>query len=244
MQKWTLTIGFTALPLLPTIACREGWIAVGNRCFKYDTTKRDYKNSVLYCKSLGAQIASIHSDVENTIVTILIPDGETGYIGAESDGMGTWNWNDDSTWWQPADSKNDTIAEAPKNRIVINCPRCNNDKKWHDRGAGSLHGVVCAQAVTSGTGFMLAFSRELKCMADPVRDYESSLPPTLCCLPVMCSVCMHYLGKKFQFKQIICSLLFHLFIIISCSPARGCSLAQGILCLGAWQRHYSGPSVS
>ena len=109
------------------------------RCFKIDNTKRIYANSVEYCKSQGANIASIHSDKENNAAIRLLQ--VTAYIGAESDGKGNWTWNDGSKWWQPDDSKHDGIVGKTETKIALNTA----DKKWHDWTTGSSKiGVLCA----------------------------------------------------------------------------------------------------
>ena len=133
--------------------CPKGWVTVGNRCFKYDSTARNYADSVSYCISQGAQIASIHSDAENTAVTKLIPNWRAAYIGAESDGRGNWKWNDGSSWWQPGSDKTDGIAGRGETRIGINCPHCNNDRKWHDWSTGDDKlGVICASGYNGNNG--------------------------------------------------------------------------------------------
>ena len=129
--------------------CSPGWTAVGNRCFKFDATARDYAKSVSYCISQSARIASIRSESENTVITNLIQAGVGVYIGAESDGKGNWKWNDGTAWWQPSkDSIHKYgIPGTQETRIVVNCPPpyCNNDRQWHDWGNGEAQfGVICA----------------------------------------------------------------------------------------------------
>ena len=117
---------------------------MGSKCFKFDDKKRNYADSVKYCKSIDSNIASIHSDAENDA---LIKLGKpTAFIGAESDGKGNWKWNDGSKWWQPAGTKHDGIAGKGETKIALN-----TDKKWHDWGTGGdLLGVWCAINLTSG----------------------------------------------------------------------------------------------
>ena len=128
----------------PPVKCADGWTTVGSKCFKFDDKKRNYDDSVKFCKSQGSNIASIHSNAENDA---LIKLGKpTGFIGAESDGKGNWKWNDGSKWWQPAGTKHDGIAGKGETKIALN-----TDKKWHDWGTGKdLLGVWCAKDLTSG----------------------------------------------------------------------------------------------
>ena len=135
-------------PCSPTAAtiCPAGWTGVANICFKYDAGKRNYKDSVNYCKTQGGTIASIHSDQENAVVMTLAKT--VAFIGAESDGQGTWKWNDGTSWWQPASEKHDGLAGDTETRIAMN-----TDNRWHDWGTGNdALGVICAVIPGTATG--------------------------------------------------------------------------------------------
>ena len=118
-----------------------------------DAKKRNYADSVKYCKSLDANIASIHSDKENDALIKLLKG--TTYIGAESDGKGNWKWTDGSKWWQPAGTKHDGLGGKGETKIALN-----TDKKWHDWGTGKdLLGVFCAKDLKSGMLLCLSLCR-------------------------------------------------------------------------------------
>ena len=139
-------------PLTAVTLCPAGWTGVNNRCFRYDAGKRNYKNSVRYCKSQGGNIASIHSNKENKVVMKLAKS--VAFIGAESDGRGNWEWKDGTTWWEPADDKHDGIVGASETRIAMN-----TDNKWHDWGTGSdALGVICAKDLSTVTGLYAVYA--------------------------------------------------------------------------------------
>ena len=126
-------------------SCPSGWLGVGKRCFKIDATKRNYAASVSYCKSLGAQIASIHSNEENDAISKVITTPT--WLGAESDAKGNWKWNDGSKWWQPAAGKHDGLGGIHETKIAYN----SGDKKWHDWGKGDSNiAVLCAKTLGGG----------------------------------------------------------------------------------------------
>ena len=120
-----------------------------SRCFKYDGNKRNYADTVKFCKSQGGNIASIHSDKENNVAINLVK--EVAFLGAESDGNGNWKWNDGSKWWQPANGKHDGLGGKAETKIAL----YHGDKKWHDwgKGADKLSGL-CAMSIAS-TGQVL-----------------------------------------------------------------------------------------
>ena len=100
--------------------------------------RRTYNNSVKFCNSLGANIASIHNKQENDVVLRL---AYQSYIGAEADGNGKWKWNDGTPWWQPNYEGTDGIHGFEETRMVVS-----TDRKWHDWGKGeALFSVICSQ---------------------------------------------------------------------------------------------------
>ena len=140
-----------------TTECGAGWRGplLGDRCFKYNAIKRNYADSVKYCKSQSGNIASIRNAAENNFALKLIKARVT-YIGAESDGKGNWRWNDGSKWWQPSKTgpKNpndddgivsrghDGLVGRGETKITLNPV----DKMWHDWGTGSEKlSVLCAK---------------------------------------------------------------------------------------------------
>ena len=121
-------------------ACPKGWTTVGERCFKYDATKRNYDDSVKHCTSQGAQIASIHNDEENNAV-IKMQVVEAAYLGAESDGMGNWKWHDGTPWWNPGGGRSELKGVA-ETRIALEI----KTHKWYDWKKGEARlGVFCAK---------------------------------------------------------------------------------------------------
>ena len=131
--------------------CMTGWTMVGKRCFKYDETRRNYEDSVKYCISQGAQIASIHNDKENDAVTSMIPADIVAYLGAESDGKGNWKWRDGSAWWQPgpAGLSDQGLRGVEETHIAIHNDGRGNTP-WHDWSGGeSQIRVVCATTAGS-----------------------------------------------------------------------------------------------
>ena len=131
--------------------CLTGWTMVGKRCFKYDETRRNYEDSVKYCISQGAQIASIHNDKENDAVTSMIPADIVAYLGAESDGKGNWKWRDGSAWWQPgpAGLSDQGLRGVEETHIAIHNDGRGNTP-WHDWSGGeSQIRVVCATTAGS-----------------------------------------------------------------------------------------------
>merc|ERR1739848_908302 len=125
----------------PTGKCVDGWTAVGSRCFKYDGNKRNYANSVNYCKSQGGNIATVYNNQENDALIQITK--ATAYIGAESDGKGNWKWIDGSKWWQPAGTQHDGIQGTGETKIAIH-----TDKKWHDWATGDAAlSVLCAKSL-------------------------------------------------------------------------------------------------
>ena len=112
---------------------------------------RNYQESIAYCKSIGHQIASFHSnedidavkDYFNKDTCHSIPwKDEAGkkvaglYIGANKLN-GKWTWEDGSKWWLY--NKNDGVKSGETKVIWYS-----KDGEWHDWQTGNiLAGVIC-----------------------------------------------------------------------------------------------------
>ena len=104
-----------------------------------DCTKRNFQESVNYCKDKGSTIASFHSneDIKKGKDVLQSSSCRQAYIGAISDGSGNWRWLDDSDWWEYR--QNDGLAGTSETKIVWD-----SDGKWNDWGTGAAKmGVIC-----------------------------------------------------------------------------------------------------
>lgn len=123
-----------------TITCGSGWRVVGSRCYKFFSGTRNYAASQSYCRSMNARVASIHNDAENNAVVPLV--SAVAYLGAIGNGRGSWRWEDQTPWWQPAGHQHDGLRSG-ETRVAINP----GDRKWHDWGQSDTPlAVVCMQS--------------------------------------------------------------------------------------------------
>ena len=130
-------------PVLPNLTEAEKYT------FAVNCTARNYADSVNYCKAQGTQIASIHNNKDNNVVVNLVNQaGCIAYLGAESNGKGTWSWND-GTKWDFVPTKNDGMQGKSETKAAMN----KDDSAWHDWGTGSEKlGVVCLKFSSSRSG--------------------------------------------------------------------------------------------
>jgi hypothetical protein len=114
-----------------------------------------YEEAKAYCANNGGQIASIHSEEENSAVLPLV-DQRSSYIGATREcasatDCGPWRWEDGSEWVEPTwpTDKLNSNGGTWKNgetHIVIH-----KDKKWHDWERGQVVKDVLCQFATTTT---------------------------------------------------------------------------------------------
>ncbi|TDH06446.1 hypothetical protein EPR50_G00113310 [Perca flavescens] len=81
--------------------CPPGWTQFGSRCFAFYSETKSWINAENFCISAGGNLASIHSDEEQTFlkdfikqVTGTYPDSWIGGFDAVKEG--TWMWADGS----------------------------------------------------------------------------------------------------------------------------------------------------
>ncbi|MBN3314606.1 AJL2 protein, partial [Atractosteus spatula] len=67
--------------------CPPGWVSFANRCFQYIGTEKTWADAEMECIKLGGNLASVHSEEENTLLLQLIKSNKTSntWIGG-SDG--------------------------------------------------------------------------------------------------------------------------------------------------------------
>jgi len=81
--------------------------------FTVDCSGRTYDNQVAHCASQGMHIASVHNNADNdAILSLLQSQGCHAYIGAQSNGAGTWSWRD-GTPWDYVSPLNDAALDRP-----------------------------------------------------------------------------------------------------------------------------------
>ena len=54
------------------VICEDSWTKFGKNCYKAFTEKKNMHDACLHCRSLDAELVSIHSAEENTFVRSLI----------------------------------------------------------------------------------------------------------------------------------------------------------------------------
>uniref|UniRef100_A0A8C5CQY7 C-type lectin domain-containing protein n=1 Tax=Gadus morhua TaxID=8049 RepID=A0A8C5CQY7_GADMO len=96
-------------------SCPIFWYDSGTYCYKYVTSKLTWADAEIYCRSLGANLVSIHGFSEMTFIDMVIQnyDPTKGYhwIGlSDVHKEGSWLWSDGSPLdfpsWYPGEPDN------------------------------------------------------------------------------------------------------------------------------------------
>jgi len=120
--------------------CSEGNVSVQGT-FHYNSTARDYDDSVKYCDSKKLVIASIRSGDEQKEAEEMIrkQDGSGAYLGGTSNGRGEWKWTD-GTPWTAVNPENDGLLGRKETRLAMS-----SSGKWHDTDGRVKLGVLCRE---------------------------------------------------------------------------------------------------
>jgi len=118
-------------------------VAVGEDSHEHhyvtNCVERTFEESVDYCSSIGMRLASFHSEEE--FEQILSKKGKlqcNAYIGATSDGSGSWSWLDGSDWWQY--HVNDGLNGIYQTKLVVT-----KSARWSDWSGTSKQGAICME---------------------------------------------------------------------------------------------------
>ncbi|XP_077381315.1 type-2 ice-structuring protein-like isoform X1 [Festucalex cinctus] len=91
--------------------CLPGWSEHGGRCFFFDATQKSWAEAQAHCQSIGANLASVHSDDEHTFVKNLANNAPTWLGGSDCQTAGAWFWMDGTQmitrFWCPLKPDND-----------------------------------------------------------------------------------------------------------------------------------------
>lgn len=109
--------------------------------FHYNSTARDYDDSVKYCDSKKLVIASIRSWDEQKEAEEMIreQDGSGAYLGGTSNGRGEWKWADGAPW-KTVNPENDGLRGRKETRLAMS-----RSGKWHDTDGRAKLGVLCRE---------------------------------------------------------------------------------------------------
>ncbi|XP_041098899.1 lectin-like [Polyodon spathula] len=106
-------------------SCLKGWSSFKNKCYQYVRDRKTWADAELYCRSLGGNLASIHSVEDNQAIQNLIRnnDASNGYTwigGSDCFKEGSWYWTDGSKW-----DYNNWNKGEPNNFGIENCLQFN-----------------------------------------------------------------------------------------------------------------------
>ncbi|XP_058635365.1 type-2 ice-structuring protein-like isoform X2 [Onychostoma macrolepis] len=123
--------------------CHYGWTPFGDRCYKFFSQSISWIAAERKCIDQHANLASVHSELENDFLLSLVPSSKRCWFGVH-DGVqeGAWLWSDGT----PYDYTN-WCADEPNNINVENCGEISwtSDRCWNDAGCSASVGYVCAK---------------------------------------------------------------------------------------------------
>ncbi|XP_077424933.1 lectin BRA-3-like [Vanacampus margaritifer] len=127
--------------------CPPGWTQFNCNCYIFQAEEREFDDAESVCQILGGNLASIHTDLENTFVQGLIP----GDVSAAWIGYNDQDTNTDFVWTDGTadDFMNfDTTNSEPDDDgdcVTIN----EDDGLWSDADCKNEEAFVCIQPVDS-----------------------------------------------------------------------------------------------
>ncbi|XP_061828825.2 ladderlectin-like [Nerophis lumbriciformis] len=122
--------------------CPEGWTQLNDRCFIYQEEARSFLDAESICKTLGGNLASIHSALEYATVLAVIKETDDPVIDTwiglhEAIEEGNLIWTDGSDFDFDAFNADNDVGDC----IEIE----NLDELWDNQNCGSNNPYVCAR---------------------------------------------------------------------------------------------------
>ncbi|XP_078118879.1 galactose-specific lectin nattectin-like isoform X2 [Sander vitreus] len=127
--------------------CPPGWTQFGSRCFAFHIQTKSWPDAENFCISTGGNLASIHSDEENTFLKDFINQVsgtyKTSWIGgfdAVKEGM--WMWADGSKFsYESFSAGQPDNFSGGENCLLMNWGGANS---WNDGGCSTPLSFVCS----------------------------------------------------------------------------------------------------
>ncbi|WP_198469415.1 C-type lectin domain-containing protein, partial [Acetomicrobium sp. S15 = DSM 107314] len=124
--------------------CPPGWIELGQRCYAYHDKPKSWHDAEHHCLSLGANLASIHSEYDNNFLKnhmyTVSGSRKPTWIGAH-DTMteGKFMWSDGTKY------KYGAFGPSKKPDPLKNCLRTNADYGFSDEKCGLPLPYLCCK---------------------------------------------------------------------------------------------------
>ncbi|XP_016118361.1 ladderlectin-like [Sinocyclocheilus grahami] len=126
--------------------CPNGWINFGVRCYKFFSQGVNWITAERSCQSLDANLASVHSKLENDLLLSLLPSSTThSWLGVhDGEQEGEWTWSDGTPF-----DYNNWCSEEPNNAGVENCVDISwtTNRCWNDLPCSYQIGYTCAKSL-------------------------------------------------------------------------------------------------
>ncbi|XP_068726517.1 macrophage mannose receptor 1-like [Montipora capricornis] len=125
-------------------SCQTGWNVFGQFCYQFNQDKKSWHAARLACVSQQAELASIHSPVEQAYITLEVAayglDASSAWIGLNDKGVESeFKWSDSSnveyTNWG-AKQPDDWFSRE-------DCVHVRQDYRWNDLTCDSSLGYIC-----------------------------------------------------------------------------------------------------
>ncbi|XP_019712625.1 alpha-N-acetylgalactosamine-specific lectin-like [Hippocampus comes] len=123
--------------------CPPGWTQFNCNCFIYQAGARTFDDAESVCNSLGGNLASIRSELENTFVQGIIEEANSDvWIGYnDQDTEGTFVWTDGTT--PDFENFDGGAASGVGNCVTLS----ESDGDWQDVTCTNTEAYVCIRPV-------------------------------------------------------------------------------------------------
>ncbi|XP_051980247.1 ladderlectin-like [Xyrauchen texanus] len=146
LRNLLLLFGIFFLQNAEAKRCPFGWKPFGVQCYKHFPQEVNWATAEKNCQSVGGNLASVQSKLDNDFLLSLVPGSSRAWIGGHDGEVdGQWMWTDGSvfefTHWGP--NEPNTYNNIPENCLEISR---DSEQRWNDELCSASMSFICAQS--------------------------------------------------------------------------------------------------
>ncbi|KAH1182644.1 hypothetical protein KIL84_004136, partial [Mauremys mutica] len=121
--------GGKSTPCLAAVACPEGWVGYGGKCYYFSELEGNWSSSQSHCSSLGASLAGIDTLQENAFM-LRYKGPPDHWIGLQREQDQPWKWPNGTEFNNLFEVRGGGDCAYLNEKAAVSSSRCYTRRNW------------------------------------------------------------------------------------------------------------------